>query len=184
MPPRVKFTREDVLNAAFDLVSAQGMEALNARAIAARLGSSTQPLFRVFTNMDEIRAEVTRMAADKCYEYMEKQGDPDMPLYKRAGMGYIRFAREKPQLFRLLFMCDRSGSDQGPDDRYADILQISSEATGLDIETTKLFHMHMWVYVHGLATMAATNYLELDDELISTLLTGHFRAMLTSLSNS
>lgn len=182
MPPKVKFTREDVLRAAFELASAQGMEALNARAIAARLGSSTQPLFRVFSNMDQLRAEVTRMAYDKCYEYMDKQDDPDMPRYKRAGMGYIRFAREEPQLFRMLFMRDRSGMDQSPDDRYADVLQTSSEATGLDMETTKLFHLHMWVYVHGLATMAATNYLELDDELISTLLTGHFRAMLSSLS--
>lgn len=184
MPAKVRFTREDVLNAAFDPVSTQGMEVLNARAIAARLGSSTQPLFRVFTNMDEIRAEVTSMAVSKCHEYMKKQGDPDMPLYKRTGMGYIRFAREKPQLFRLLFMCDRSGVDQESDDRFADILQISSEATGLDGDDAGLFHMHMWVYVHGLATMAATHYLELDDELISTLLTVHFSAMLTSLSKS
>lgn len=182
MPPKVKFTREDVLRAAFELVSAQGIDALNARAIAARLGSSTQPLFRVFANMDEIRAEVTRMAFEKYYEYIEKQGDPDIPRYKRAGMGYIRFAREEPQLFRMLFMRDRSGLDQSPDAKYSDILHISAEATGLDIETSKLFHLHMWIYVHGLATMAATNYLDLDDELISTLLTGHFRAMLTSLT--
>lgn len=182
MPPKVRFTREDVLNAAFNLASAQGIEALNARAIAACLGSSTQPLFRVFANMDEIRAEVTHMAFDKYYEYIEKQIDPDMPRYKRAGMGYIRFAREEPQLFRMLFMCDRSGGDQSPDERYIDVLRTSSEATGLDIETTKLFHMHMWVYVHGLATMVATNYMELDDELVSTLLTSQFRAMLKSLS--
>lgn len=183
MPPKIKYSREEVLRAAFDLARTQGAEALNARAIAARLGSSTQPLFRIFANMDELRAEVRRMAFDKFYEYVEKQGDSDMPRYKRIGMGYIRFAREEAPLFRMLFMCERKKGDQNPDDRYADVLHVSSEATGLDGDTTKLFHMHMWVYVHGLATMAATGYLELDDELMSSLLTGHFRAMLTSLAN-
>ena len=52
MPPTVRFTRDAVLHAACQLMRREGMEALNARAIAKELGGSTQPIFRLFTNME------------------------------------------------------------------------------------------------------------------------------------
>ena len=182
MPPKIRYDREAVLQAAYRLARSQGAEAVNARAIARELGCSTQPIFRAFSGMDELRQELL-LLAKACYNgYMARSASLADKPYKGTGMAYILFAREEPHLFRMLFMRDRSGLDQSPDAKYSDILHISAEATGLDIETSKLFHLHMWIYVHGLATMAATNYLDLDDELISTLLTGHFRAMLTSLT--
>ena len=62
MPPKVRFTREAVTDAAFALVRAQGQEALNARAIARQLGCSTQPLYRTMPGMDALRAAVMEKA--------------------------------------------------------------------------------------------------------------------------
>lgn len=180
MPPRVKYSREAVLRAAYDIVAAQGIDALNARAIAAKLGCSTQPLFRVFANMDEIRAGVMCMAQD-CFDgYIREAQDPDMPLYKRTGMAYIRFARENPQLFKLLFMRDRGGDNESaiPDTSRDYVLGAGNGATGLADGEMERFHMHMWIYVHGLAAMLATNFLVLDDGVISCMLTENYRALL------
>ena len=58
MPPTVRFTRDAVLHAACQLMRREGMEALNARAIAKELGGSTQPIFRLFTNMEDLHREL------------------------------------------------------------------------------------------------------------------------------
>ena len=53
MPPKVKITKEDIINAAIEIVKANGEEAINARNIAATLGCSTQPVFSNFASMEE-----------------------------------------------------------------------------------------------------------------------------------
>ena len=100
------------------------------------------------------------------------------PPYKASGMAYIRFAREEKQLFRLLFMRDRSAEppryDGGDFDGIVDIIQSS---TGLSRERAYLFHLEMWIYVHGIATMCATSYLNWDKELISRMMTDAYEGM-------
>ena len=55
MPPAIRYDRQQILEAALALVREEGAEALNARAVAKRLGCSTQPIFRAFANMDELK---------------------------------------------------------------------------------------------------------------------------------
>ena len=64
MPPVIRFTKEAVLNAAYQLVRREGPAALNARAVAKELGGSTQPIFRAYTGMDELQSDVIRLADD------------------------------------------------------------------------------------------------------------------------
>ena len=54
MPPKVKITREMILNAALGLTREQGFEAVNARNIAAELECSTRPIFTAYQNMEEM----------------------------------------------------------------------------------------------------------------------------------
>jgi len=173
MPPKIRFTRENVLNAAFEMVKECGIEALNARSLAARAGSSTQPLFRMFSGMDEIREAVVEMAMELFDEYVRAALNSDMPVYKRTGMAYMRFAREQRQLFRLLFMRERT--DYALDGIMPQTMDYvygaGMDSTGFDAEEIKRFHLHMWIYVHGLATMVATGYLDVGDELASALIT-------------
>ena len=63
MPPAIRFTRESVLKAAFELVRREGPSALNARAVARELGGSTQPIFRLFSGMDELRFDIIEILA-------------------------------------------------------------------------------------------------------------------------
>ena len=179
MPPRVRFSREDVLNAAFEIVRESGMDALNARSVAARVGSSTQPLFRVFSGMDEIRSAVTDMAQSRFDEYIKAAQAGDMPVYKKTGLAYIRFAREEKQLYRLLFMRERQDETEETISRQtADYVRNAGmESTGLESADMDRFHMHMWVYVHGLATMISTGYMDVSDEMVSFLLTECYQGL-------
>lgn len=50
MPPKAKFAKEEIVNAALDIVRTEGFESLTARALGSKLGSSARPIFTVFQN--------------------------------------------------------------------------------------------------------------------------------------
>lgn len=95
MPPSPKFTKEEILDAAVEIVKAYGADALTARSLAARLGSSARPIFTVYPNMDELRADVIRRAKAVYSRYVNR-GLEQRPAFRGVGMEYIRFARENP----------------------------------------------------------------------------------------
>ena len=41
----------------------------------------------------------------------------------------------------------------------------------------KLFHLEMWAYVHGIATMFATGFMDLPWELVSQMLTDFYQGL-------
>ena len=178
MPPKVRFQREAVVDAAYQLARTSGLEAVNARAIAKALGCSTQPLFREFESMEDIRAEVVKLALTEYGRRIaQATSGTAMPPYKSAGMAYILFAREEPQLFRMLFMCDRSHmSPLEPDETLDYILELLTQKTGYTHEEALDFHLQMWVFTHGLATMVATHYIDFSNEELEALLSRQFAA--------
>lgn len=181
MPPKVKFSREEIIAAALDIVREGGMTALTARSLAARLGSSAKPVFGLFENMQEVQKEVM-LAANAEYQeflYAEMMRGIYKP-YKATGMAYIAFARKEKELFKLLFMRDRS-DEQGDtrDESVADIIALISRNTGLSEEEARLFHLEMWIFVHGIATMIVTNYLDWEEEYISRALTDAYEGLRT-----
>ena len=104
--------------------------------------------------------------------------DPAYPPYKASGVAYIGFARQERELFKLLFMRDRRG-EKVEEDRQsvAPLLRILSANTGMSEDEAYFFHLEMWVYVHGIAAMIATDYLDWDEELISRMLTDAYEGM-------
>ena len=57
-------------------------------------------------------------------------------------------------------------------------LDLIQRAAGLSRESARLFHLEMWIYVHGIASMAATSFLDWDTELISASLTDVYMGVL------
>lgn len=171
MPPKFKFTKDQIIAAALDLTRKSGISALTARALASELGSSAKPIFGLFQNMEEVRQEVIK-AAGHLYQsrLQEDMAGGQYPPYKASGMSYIRFAKEERELFQLLFMRDRSGEARQDGEEITDLVALIAKNTGLSEEDAYLFHLEMWVYVHGIATMIATSYLEWDMEMVSGML--------------
>lgn len=172
MPPKIKFTKEQITESAVALVREQGAEALSARSLAARLGCSPQPIFSCFDSMEQVRAEVIKSAGEVYAQYIREAMDSGKyPPYKSSGMAYIRLAREDRELFRLLFMRDRSGEPPLDDGAIEPIINIIMQANGISRDKALLLHLEMWVCVHGIATMLATSYYDMSEELISRMVT-------------
>lgn len=179
MPPKPKVTKENIITAAVNIVRESGASALNARAVASALGVSTQPIFSNYDSMDELKRDVIA-AADRLYQEFSAQeiNSGKYPVYKASGMAYIRFSMEERELFRLLFMRDRSGEEIAPEtEEFKALIQLIQKNTGLNESDAHLFHAEMWVFVHGIATMAATSYLEWDKELVSRMLTDGYEGL-------
>ncbi len=177
MPPKCKFTRAEIIAAALDIVRTQGADALTARSLGAQLGTSAKPVFGLFSSMQEVAEEVLA-AADSLYRsYLHRDMTAGIyPPYKASGMAYIRFAREEKELFKLLFMRDRS-SEIIVEDREAvrPMLDLLMRNLGISEDAAYMLHVQLWVYVHGIATMIATSYLDWDMELVSRCLTDAYK---------
>ncbi len=178
MPPKVKITKEDIIKAALDLIRENGEATLNARSIAAALGCSTQPIFSNFSSMEELEEEVIKAAYGLYREFLKNEAEGGKyPQYKSFGMAYIRFAHEEKELFKLLFMRDRTGEDMSPSSDFEESAQIIMHSNGVTIETARLMHLEMWSCVHGIGTMLATSFLSLEWELISGMLTDVYQGI-------
>ena len=178
MPPKCRFTREEIIQAALDLTAEKGVGALTARGLAQRFGSSAKPIFGLFANMEEVQQEVVKAANLRYQEYLRQDMSAGRyPPYKASGMAYIRFAREQKELFKLLFMRDRTHEEKAAGDELEALLGLIQKNMGLSRDDAYRFHLEMWIYVHGIATMIATAYLEWDMDFISAALTDAYQGL-------
>lgn len=181
MPRKFMFTRDEIIAKALNLVRNGGISALTARALGTELGSSSRPVFGLFKNMEEVQQEVLKAANDLYQSYLKEDMEKGTyPPYKASGMAYIRFAKEEKELFKLLFMRDRSHENKEENrEEIKPLLELIQQVLGIDEENAYLFHIEMWIYVHGIATMLATSYLEWDEMFISKVITDGFEGMKT-----
>ena len=165
MPPTVRFTRDAVLHAACQLMRREGMEALNARAIAKELGGSTLPIFRLFTNMEDLHRELILYVARQFQAHAEADMAQSDSPYIQLCTTYLLYGRDEPELFKLLFMRDRVSEGQYSDQTNFDLVfNIIKKETPLDDETALRFFERTWLFIHGLAVCIATKYIPCQDE--------------------
>ena len=179
MPPKVKITKEDIIETAIELVRKNGESAINARAVAEALGCSTQPVFSNFATMEELREAVINSAYSRYLSFIKNEVESGKyPQYKAFGMAYVRFAKEEKSLFQLLFMRDRTGEDTtlSPPD-FEESVQIIMKANGVSYEKARLMHLEMWACVHGIGTMLATSFLSLDFDVVSDILSDVYQGV-------
>lgn len=180
MARRVKFDRESIICAGLDIVREGGPEALNARAVAARLGSSTQPLYSGVGGMDELRAEVYARAAGLFCERMAGCRIDDAPLYKACGLALLRFANEERALYRLLFLSDAARVTDARaclKDASGHAHEAVMAATGYPPETARDFHRHMFIFVQGMASMIATGCVAYNEAYCVAMLGDEYTAL-------
>lgn len=183
MPPKPKFTRDEIVAAALDIVAQKGPEGLTARELGQALGCSPRPIFTVFRGMDELQAAV-RAAAMARFESYAHQDLPDTPPFKRVGMQMVRFGAQEPKLYQLLFMQENRDAVSFDDvfgglgttaERCIDALCGSY---GLGRAEVRALFEAVWIYTFGVGALCATGMCCFSEERLSQMLTTEFRAMM------
>lgn len=174
MPPKFKFKREEIVEAAVNLTRRGGVDAVTARGIAKELGVSTQPIFTCFKNMEEAKEEVRIYAEKLCHNYLEKGVEASIPFFG-FGMAYIRFAKEEPELYKLLFINpDKKGEsmlDTLSGIRLIVINSIEKTYRFNEKESKRLFR-DLWLAAHSIAMLCVGGICPFSDEEIAKILTG------------
>lgn len=183
MPPRARFTGEEIIEAAVDLVAEKGLSALTARDLAAALGTSTRPIFTAFKGMDEVYANIKK-AAMKRFDSYAKKAEGTFPAFKQVGMQMILFAAEQPELFRLLFMSknDKAKNFEDIMTELGDAAELSisfiEKDYGLNYDDAMLLFRDCWIYTYGIGVMIATKVCSFTADEVSKMLTREFKALL------
>lgn len=179
MPRNYMFTKEQVLDAAIGLTRERGFSAVSARSLGERLGTTSRPIFSHFENMADVQRGIIG-AANELYQSFRREeiASGKYVPYKASGMAYIRFAKEENELFKLLFMRDRSQESvkENPEEMDA-LIGLICKQVNIDKEEAKLFYLEMWAFTHGIASMIATNYLDWDEAFISRALTDAYEGL-------
>lgn len=176
MPPKAKFTKEEIVDAAFRIVRESGWEALSSRALGKRLGSSARPVFTVFKSMDEVQQAVLEAAKALYKEYVSKGLSEEHP-FKGVGTRYILFSAREPKLFQLLFMReqpeipDLKGVLPLIEESYEEILLSIRKDYGISRASAEKLYRHLWIYTHGIATLCVTKTCRFTGDEISSMIT-------------
>lgn len=189
MPPKPKFTKEEIISMALKIVSSQGIEALTARQLASKLGTSARPIFTIFNNMEEVQKEV-RLLAMKSFENMKFEMNQEMPLYKQLGMKMVWFGINEPKLYQFLFM--KENKEIKSFDNLFDYLGVIAEESiemikkdyGLNSQQAKILFEHTWIHTFGIGALCSTKMCKFTIEEISHLLTEDFKGIMLVLKNN
>ena len=103
MPPKPKYTRDEVIQAAFELTEAKGILNVTARYVGKRLGTTPTPIFTYFNGMDELKEAVYQKALRESTDYISECINYT-PAFKEFGLRWIRYAYEHPNIYRMVYL--------------------------------------------------------------------------------
>ena len=175
MPPKSKYTREEVAATALALIKEKGVSALTAREVGKRLGTTVSPIFTIFTNMEELKWAARELALKEFESYIGDYREY-FPAFKRIGMKMVSYAIHEPELYKLLFMQEHSQGQSFKDtmgelgtmaDTCISLLQRDHDLT--KEEATILFEQ-MWVYTFGIGSLCAMKVCDFTEEEIANRL--------------
>lgn len=187
MSKNVTITKEMILASAFDIVREKGLEGISNRELAKKLNCSIRPIYYQFQNVEELYNELYVEIEKYFYKFLMDNMNDDMPKYKQVGINYIKFAKKEKELFKILFM---SEVDLGLNDFIAKDMEDFKElsklikiSTNLNDEDIESFHIKMWIFSHGLATLVASSTINISDKQLKQLLSLEFQALMLLKEN-
>ena len=159
MAPKVKFQKDEIVRAALEVVREKGVAAVTAREVAQALGVSTRPIFTYYDTMDQLRRDVYGAAKEECRAYIERGLAQSIP-FLGVGRQYIRFAREQPELYKLLFLAPPGETGGGA----AEALKLSQNLAReslmricrMDARTADRYFRDLWLVAFSFATLIVT----------------------------
>ena len=188
MPPKAKFTKQQIVDAALQIFRDEGIEKLTSRNLGKKLGSSACPIFTVFSSMEDVETAMVESAKAIYKGYVEAGLEQELP-FRGVGEQYIRFAVSEPKLFQLLFMNETKEATPLDsilpllDESYDIILRSLMASSSIDQQTAEKLYRHLWVYTHGIACLCATKTCQFSEQETQRMMTEVFQSLLKNMGD-
>jgi AcrR family transcriptional regulator len=153
------YSREQIIEAAFELVREKGWPAVTTRAIAKKMGSSTMPIYSHVRSLDELEKEIRLKARALLKEFQQRSYTEQVLL--NLALGYIVFARDEKMLFRFLYL-DKPDSYDLEDEasmkdsflaEFGEESEEGKELAGMKKSGQEAVVKYTWIFTHGLAML-------------------------------
>ena len=188
MPPKPKFTKEQVAAAALAIIKEKGVAALTARELGSRLGSSARPIFTTFRNMDEVRWAARALALEE-FESYTGEFTAYKPAFKQMGILMVSYGIRQPELFKLLFMQEH-GQGRGFEDALRELgsmaetsIRVIRQDYAMTTEEARVLFEQMWVHAFGMGALCALGVCSFPEEEISEKLGQVFTGMVMMIKS-
>ncbi|MBO6149093.1 MAG: TetR/AcrR family transcriptional regulator [Lachnospiraceae bacterium] len=179
MPRKQTITKQMLIEGAFSLVREKGYGELSARHLAEAAGCSTQPIFRFYDGMKELQNDLFIYGSEYFSKYMgEAPKQSDMPFLDFS-MAYILFAKNEPNLFRMLFLEEnhvgKSMYDlvNGGSRNY--VIKEIKRLPNIKPDDAEPIFMKIWLFIHGVACMILRDDFDMGEEELKSLLEDMFK---------
>ncbi len=189
MPPKPKFSKEQIVDAALEIARTRGINAVVAREVGSRLGTSSSPIFTFWNNMDELIADVRAKAYEIFSQYLAV-ADDYVPAFKMRGMQFVKFASDEPHLFRALFVGIKTDNDMNDIYGYLRYPQLENDYNSLkstyslaDDEVKKVFN-NVLIRSYAMCMLCSTGAYSYSQEQCSTLLGECFDSIMYAIKNN
>lgn len=160
--------KDFLIDTAFLLAKQEGFENVTARKLAAKAGCSTQPIFRLYENMDELCGQLYEKAVDFYSFFFEKCPVSTNEPFIDLGMAYIKFAMEEKELFKILFLSEKKPYSRPLYDilngKNNNVTREFAKARENGIKDIESLFSQIWIFIHGIACMTITGDYDLNDE--------------------
>ena len=186
MPP-VRIKREDIIKGTIKYIREKGIENLSARTLAKSIKCSTQPIFKQFINMEDLKQTVFTDIFKLHKSILEKGKDKHDIPFIGIGLAYIDFAKKEPNLFRFLFLSPNTKSnnilDMVESKEGEEYINLIKSTTGLPDDLSKQIYINLWLIIHGIACMVSTSNSTITESECETILVDAFKGYRQVLMN-
>lgn len=160
MGPKAKFTREQIIDAAFEIARTEGFDSITMRKISEKMGSSVAPIYVNFKNVDELNEALIEKIIGISRQLLmeENTGNPFFDI----GNASLRFALEYSVIFRdMVLKGDKymQGYDEKMMPELIEQMQKDPELKEFTVDELKTILLKMRIFQLGLSMMAANSLL-------------------------
>lgn len=189
MPPKPKCTKEEIVRTAFEMAREKGIESVVARELGKRLGTSATPIFTHFKNMHELQVEVRKIAMKEFEEFVADALNYE-PVFKWIGIQMVRFAKEEPKLFQILFMQELE-EEKSFEETFIEYLGDTAEVCigiiqkehDLTREEAYTVFRQAWLHTFSICVLEANKICSFSSEEISEILSMEFQGTVLLLKS-
>lgn len=160
MPPKKKIEKQQVIECAFKILKAEGYKEVTTRRLAKDLGCSTQPIYSLFENMEELKKALYEKGKAYFKEVVYQYVTGNEPPFLEIGIGYLEAARKEKEVFRFI-----------TSEHNYSLVSIKDLVKDMNLPKEKEeIVLNMWLYTHGIATILEGNKVESDQRQLREML--------------
>ncbi|EPH99615.1 MULTISPECIES: TetR/AcrR family transcriptional regulator [unclassified Enterococcus] len=181
MARKKTITKDQILDAAYEVVATEGFSRFTARNIANKMKCSTQPIYLEFKNMDDLKHALF----EKIYAYLSEEIFPKVHTGRKVidlAFNYIRFANHEKRLYRALYLEEYGGGKEMQDfsyDYFMNAVKADPDYADLSDEALQSLHTGTWIVATGIAALMSSGIIHPTDEQIEKLIQHSIDSILT-----